>query len=566
MKNPLMTLLLLVPGLGLAQSNFYVSPTGNNNNAGTLAAPWRNVQYGLDLLSTHDTLNLLTGTYAEKVVISVSGITLRNHAGHSPVLDGQGLTTQNSLIEIRDISNVTVQGLELQNNIQPDAQGILIQGDCHDITVQSCSIHDIHFSANPSAAVDSTTNAQGIIVYGTTPFGPATNIKLLDNHLYNCRIGYSEGIAVNGNVDGFEIAGNFVHNLTNIGIDCIGHEGTCPVPNNDQARNGVVRDNIVTQCVSNYAISAGIYIDGGRNIIIENNTTYFNGYGIEVGCENVGKETDGILVRNNLIYENEFSGIALGGYDYPSGSGKVTNSSFINNSCLGNGFGSQIFGEIYLTYSENAVFQNNIFYPTLTTVLVNAELGQPGLFFDYNIVYSHSGSGTVYGNWNGTTFNSYTSFLSTSQVNANGSYIDPGFVSTQSSSIDLHLQPSSPAIGAGNPNYLPQPSEVDMDGEPRALGIVDCGADEYYSGTGFMHPAQAPPLQLHPNPATSTFYLDALPGPATFAVYNAQGQVVHAGQLRADKGIDVAQLPAGVYLVVCTPAQGPARSAQLIKR
>lgn len=562
----MLLLLLLLPGLAWTQTNFYVSPTGNNNNAGSLASPWRTVQYGLDLLSTNDTLNLLTGTYAEKVVISVSGITLRNHAGHSPVLDGQGLTAQNSIIEIRDLSGITVQGLELKNSIMPDAQGILIQGDCHDITVKACTIHDIHFSSNPAALVDSTTNAQGIIVYGTVPFTAATNIRILNNHLYNCRLGYSEGIAVNGNVDGFEVSGNLVHDLTNIGIDCIGHEGTCPEPLNDQARSGIVRGNIVHHCVSNYATSAGIYIDGARNIIIENNTTYLNGYGIEVGCENVGKTTDGILVRSNVMYDNEFSGVAWGGFDYPGGSGKVTNSSFTNNSCLRNGTGAQTFGEVYLSYSENSVFQNNIFSAFGSNILVHAELGQPGLFFDYNIAYGPSGAGTLYGIWNGTSFNSYASFQSVSQTSANSPFVDPMFVGTQAGSVDLHLQPGSPAIGAGNPNYLPQPSEVDMDAEPRAFGIVDCGADEFYSGNGLPRPLSAAGILMYPNPTADLLYLDRLPAPARVTLHDATGVCVYDGHAPAGKGISLREYPAGTYLLTVTARNGQQSWGKVVKQ
>ena len=124
-------------------------------------------------------------------------------------------------------------------------------------------------SAN--AFVNASTNAQGIIVYGTNATTAITNLKIQNNQLYDCRLGYSEGIAVNGNVNGFEVTGNTVYNLTNIGIDLIGHEGACPNPTNDQARNGLVKNNIVHDCLSTYASSGGIYIDGGKIITVENN-------------------------------------------------------------------------------------------------------------------------------------------------------------------------------------------------------------------------------------------------------------------------------------------------------
>ncbi|MHC4154260.1 MAG: outer membrane protein assembly factor BamB family protein [Planctomycetota bacterium] len=46
---------------------------------------------------------------------------------------------------------------------------------------------------------------------------------------------------------------------------------------------------------------------------------------------------------------------------------------------------------------------------------------------------------------------------------------------------DLHLQSSSPCINAGDPCGWFEPRSVDIDGEPRVMGlVVDMGADEYF--------------------------------------------------------------------------------------
>jgi methylphosphotriester-DNA--protein-cysteine methyltransferase len=49
---------------------------------------------------------------------------------------------------------------------------------------------------------------------------------------------------VNRNVNFFEVTNNKVHD-NNIGIVLIGHKGVSPVAALDQARNGIVRNNIV---------------------------------------------------------------------------------------------------------------------------------------------------------------------------------------------------------------------------------------------------------------------------------------------------------------------------------
>ncbi len=48
---------------------------------------------------------------------------------------------------------------------------------------------------------------------------------------------------------------------------------------------------------------------------------------------------------------------------------------------------------------------------------------------------------------------------------------------------DYHLSTGSPCIEAGNPDFVPQPQETDMDAEPRIMGCrVDLGADEATAG------------------------------------------------------------------------------------
>lgn len=550
MKIVILTLsLFLNLVVTFAQTNYYVSPAGNNSNSGSLTMPWQTIQYGLDQLNTNDTLNVLTGTFTEKISIPASNICLRNNPGNTPVIDATGITTQDAIIVISDLSNVTIDGLTLKNNIQNDAQGILVEGSGSNITLKNCILHDIHFSSNINAPVNASTNAQGIIVYGTNAVTPITNLKIQNNQLYDCRLGFSEGIAVNGNVNGFEVSGNIVYNLTNIGIDVIGHEGTCSNPANDQARNGLVKNNNVHDCLSPYATSGGIYIDGGKMITVENNTSYKNGYGIEVGCENVGKTTDAISIRNNLFYDNEICSIALGGFDYPSGSGKVINSSIRNNTCYSNDFSDSGFGELYLSYSESSVIENNIFYTTSQNVLSYAELSQPSLVFNYNIVYCQSGANALTVNWNGNTYTGYAAFVSGSGTNVNSIFADPQFVLASITNPDFHLMPASLCINSGNPSYIPSGNEVDLDGELRANGGVDCGADEFYTTTGIIENTSTCKDLLYPNPSYDYFMLNNIAVNSQIEIINNLGQIVFQSIISPSEQINVTDLPTGLYTI-----------------
>jgi hypothetical protein len=64
---------------------------------------------------------------------------------------------------------------------------------------------------------------------------------------------------------------------------------------------------------------------------------------------------------------------------------------------------------------------------------------------------------------------------------------DPCFVAPDVN--DFHLRFDSNCINAGNPNFIPEPNETDIDGDQRVLGRdnngntrVDIGADEYWAG------------------------------------------------------------------------------------
>lgn len=545
----LMLIFILSFFLTHGQTNYYVSPSGNNSNTGSLLLPWQTVQFGLNQLSVGDTLNLLTGIYNEKIQIPINGICIRSYIGSSPIIDATGINTQDAIISINNKSNIIIDGIELRNNIQNDAIGILVDGIASNITIKNCTIHDIHFSSNPAAPVNASTNAQGIIVYGTNSTTAITNLKILDNHLYNCRLGFSEGIAINGNVENFEISGNLVHDLTNIGIDIIGHEGTSPNPINDQARNGSVKNNTIYNCLSPYATSGGIYIDGGKNIVVENNVSYHNGYGIEIGCENIGKTTDSITVRNNIFYDNEMSALAFGGFDYPSGSGKVINSSFRNNTCYFNGFSNSAFGELYLSYSENSIIENNIFYTSNQNILVYAELSQPSLLFDYNVFYCQSGMTNLYFDWNGNSYTGFSNFVSGSGTNSNSVFGNPAFVLPSTSTPDFHITASSVALNSGNPAFVPAVNEKDIDNENRANGVVDCGADEYYLTLGFGDYSVTNKLLIYPNPTSDLLFIKNTSDNSNIEIINDLGQIIFKKNLSTNDVIDVSDFANGVYII-----------------
>lgn len=552
MRKIVLMLILWVMVYGAsAQTNYYVATTGSNTNPGTFAEPVQTVQEGLYRLNPRDTLNIMPGTYSGSFILRVGKVTIRNGAPELPVLTGAGYGT--AVIGLPDsLSDINIIGLELANNIGNDAQGIVIYGPARNITIANCKIHDIHFSANPNATVNANTNAQGIVVYGIKSYLFSSNLLITNNELYNCRLGYSEGIAVNGNIDGFEISNNYVHNLSNIGIDAIGHEGTCSNPAYDQARNGRIVNNRVHDCISPYATSGGIYIDGAKNIVIERNTTYHNGYGIEVGCENIGKSADSITVRNNFVYNNEVTGIALGGYDYPTGSGKVMNSIIESNTLFKNDYTNSGSGEMLVSYVEDAKVYNNIMYAGNQNLMLSADVATTNVDFDYNLYYITSGAGDMEYYWQGNTYTGLSAYQSGIQQDAQSTYANPEFVSAALPVPDLHLQNGSPCINSGA-TYTNDLNQWDIDGETRNNGRVDIGADEYYTTVGFGNVGGIN-AEVYPNPSAAMFIVKCNQL-QHLEVYSIRGELI----LRSNNPvIDLSNQADGMYLLQLKTPTGQA--------
>ena len=68
--------LLFIISLNSFSNTYYVAPSGSggdDNNAGTLAAPFETIAYALTQLSAGDTLYLREGTYRETITITQDG-------------------------------------------------------------------------------------------------------------------------------------------------------------------------------------------------------------------------------------------------------------------------------------------------------------------------------------------------------------------------------------------------------------------------------------------------------------------------------------------------------------
>jgi hypothetical protein len=254
-------------------------------------------------------------------------------------------------------------------------------------------------------------DAMGITVYGTSETAAISDLVIDGNQIFRCQPARSEALTLNGNVTDFQVTNNFVHDVNNIGIDLIG--GERDINPSQGARNGVVRGNTVLRARDTVGdgFAAGIYVDGGRDIVVEDNFVSGCNLGIEVGAENPGVVASGVVVRNNLIIRNQKTGLVFGGFD--AGVGRVENCTFTSNTVIRNDALGVGQGQLWIQFADGNMVTNNIFVAARNKVLISSDAGNFNNLLDYNLYLTRGGPNHVDITWNGqelSTFDLYRAF------------------------------------------------------------------------------------------------------------------------------------------------------------
>ncbi len=411
-------------------ATYWVANSGHDGNAGSPIAPWKSIQRAVNAALPGDTILVSPGVYAEFVMFDArsgadgSPITLRAaDPENPPLLDGSTLKVPafeaRAMISILNSSHVVIQGFEIAH-LTTGARGavpigILVEGSGTSIELLDNDVHHIRQTRNSA----DDTDAHSIAVFGTGRSVPLSGITIARNRVAHCLLGSSEALVLNGNVDGFLVEGNTVHDCNNIGIDIIGYERVSRGRGLDRARNGVVRANLVYNIDTFYnpaygghptngggdRSAAGIYVDGGTNVTIERNRVFQCNFGVELASEASKGSTDYIHMKDNLIHHNMSAGLTMGGYDSKRGSSRfctVEHNTFYKNDTLRTGT-----GQISLQWKvSDCSFTDNIVWADAALkqmVVHDPYLPKPnfrkmslgaGVSFDRNRYY-HDGGGTV---------------------------------------------------------------------------------------------------------------------------------------------------------------------------
>lgn len=356
----------------------FVDQKASTKGKGSEQAPFSTITAALNRATPGTTIKIAPGDYQESLALKTSGT-----PGEPIIIEGsstkvtslQSLPTeeQDSLIAINNQQHIFIRNLTLET-FWTDAQditpkGISISGKSSHILIENVTITNLGTTAKNG-------NAHGIAIYGEEKI---ENIRLKNNHLHHLTLGFSEAIAINSNVSNFLIDDNEIHDTDNIGIDIIGYEKTSRI--NDVARHGIIRNNrlkkISSQTNPAYAGSlgaGGIYVDGGQDILIENNHVTDSDIGIEVASEHPRKFAKNVTIRHNKLLNNTYTGLAIGGYE--KGLGGVKKVLISDNQLLKNDLTDLQGGQLLIQFNVNDVLiENNQFHQSDSQLLIVSEEG-----------------------------------------------------------------------------------------------------------------------------------------------------------------------------------------------
>jgi hypothetical protein len=414
--------------------DYYVSPSGvndNTTNRGSLALPFRTIQYAADRTNPGDNIFIMNGTYSSTngplLTISRNGtasnyITFKPYAGHSPLLKASGNVWNAVLI---NADYILFEGLELEGNnanlTLADAQTSYNQSKTSSPTFNA------NFNTNAISIGESGANGVDIVHHVIV-----RNCKVHDFPAAGIGMRYADYVTIENNL---------VYNnswFTMYATSGISVLGPSPIDNVTTYKI-IIRNNISygnkTQIFWRRSQFGVDVLSDGNGIIVDANN----------GRQGTSSYPGRTLVANNVSYNNGGSGI----HAY-----QVDRVDIINNTAFNNGV-IVGYAEIYGQDCSDVKIYNNIMFARSGG---NCNANDNGAIYDNNLYF------------NGPSFRN----------GPNDKTGDPRFVNrTLDGTANFQLMNTSPAINNGS-TVPTQFTSTDILGVARPIGFAsDMGAYEY---------------------------------------------------------------------------------------
>jgi nitrous oxidase accessory protein NosD len=290
-----------------AAKTLYVSPTGNDSHACTLAAPCKTIGHAVAKARKGDAVNVAHGTYAEQVTLT-KDITVVGVAG--PVVNAAG-QANGFLIKGPGAAGAVVRGFVVKG---ATFEGILAMSTSR-VTISSNVVRNNNQGGN------ATTKTGECAPAGQVPGDCGEGL-----HLMSVTNSHVVGNTVDGNAGGILLTdelgptarnvisrNSVVNNLFDCGITVAGHSTKAvSSTGTPQPKVAGIYNNTISQNVTNgngiKGEGAGILLAAGGpgsgvyNNVVSNNTANGNGLaGVTLHSHAPGQDLNGNKIINNKL-------------------------------------------------------------------------------------------------------------------------------------------------------------------------------------------------------------------------------------------------------------------------